>query len=106
MAVTRQGDDVQRESDDRRDPAVLAEGHDEPTNGLPMLDALEDGSLGGSHPPHHRPPGQPQPSIKDVAFGIEMGEVVDVEWRLGLADVNDHDLTVWIATADHDRWAS
>jgi hypothetical protein len=37
-----------------------------------------------------------------VAFGIEMGEVVDVEWRLGLPDVNDHDLTVWIATADHD----
>jgi hypothetical protein len=37
-----------------------------------------------------------------VAFGIEMGEVADVEWRLGLSDVNDHDLTVWIATADHD----
>jgi hypothetical protein len=47
-------------------------------------------------------PWPPQRSVKDVAFGIEMGEVVDVEWRLGLADVNDHDLTLWIATADHD----
>jgi hypothetical protein len=96
------GDGGQRKSDDQRDPAALSKGHDEPTNGPPMLDELEDDPLGGSHPPHHRPRGRPQPYIKDVAFGIELGEVGDLEWRPGLADVGYHDFIVWIATADHD----
>jgi hypothetical protein len=58
--------------------------------------------LGGSYPPHDRSLGRPKLSVEDVAFGIDLGEAVDVEWRLGLADVGDHDLMVWEATPDHD----
>jgi hypothetical protein len=81
---------------------VLTEDHQETTNGLPVPDELEDGPLLGSHPPHHRPSRRPTPSVEDVTFGIELGEAADVEWRLGLADVGDHDLVVWTATPDHD----
>ena len=81
---------------------ALTEDHNETTNELPVADELQDGPLLGSHPPHHRSPrGQPEPSVKDVAFGIELGEAADVEWRVGLADVSDHDLIVWTATPDH-----
>jgi hypothetical protein len=45
--------------------------------------------------------GRSRPS-RDVAFGIELGKAVDIEWCLGLPDVCDHDLTVWIAAAYHD----
>jgi hypothetical protein len=96
------GDGGQCQPDDGRHPLALTEGHDEPTNGPPVLDELQDGALGGAHPPHHRSPGRSQPSVKDVAVGIEMGEAPDVQWGLGLADISDHDLIVWIATADHD----
>ena len=36
----------QGQSDDRRDPLALMEGHDEPADGLPVLDELEDGPYG------------------------------------------------------------
>jgi hypothetical protein len=72
------------------------------TDGLALLDQLEDGPLGGSHPPHHRLLGGPIASVKDVAPAIELGEAVDVQWGLGLPDVSDHDLMVWEATPDHD----
>jgi hypothetical protein len=75
------------------------EGHDEPANRPPVPDELEDHPLGGSHPAHRRPPGRP--SVEEVAFGIEAGEVVDIQWRLVVADVGDHDLMVWVATPDH-----
>jgi hypothetical protein len=73
------GDGGQGESDDRRHPLALAEAHDETTNGLAVLDKLEDGPLGGSHPLHHRLLGRPKPSVKDVAFGIQPREAVDLE---------------------------
>jgi hypothetical protein len=95
------GDGGQGEPDDRRDPLALTEGDDERANGLPVLDQLEDGPLGGSHPPHHRAPGRPMPSVQIVAFGIELGEAFGVEGGLGLADVGDHDLMVGEATPDH-----
>jgi hypothetical protein len=76
------------------------EGHDEPADRLPVPDELEDRPLGWSHPPHRRSPGRP--SVEEVAFGIEAGEVVDVQWRLVVADVGDHDLVVRIATPDHN----
>ena len=41
------GDGGQGKPDDRRDPLALTEGHDETTNGLSVLDELEDGPLGG-----------------------------------------------------------
>ena len=82
---------------------ALTEDHKETTNGLPVPDELQDGPLLGSNPPHHRPPRrQPTPSVKEVTFGIELGEAAEVEWRVGLADVSDHDLIVWTATPDHD----
>jgi hypothetical protein len=95
------GDGGQRESDDRRCPSGLTEGHDETADGLRCWTRWRTAPWEGRT---HRTtdPWRPQPSVKDVAFGIEMGEVIDVEWRLRLADVNDHDLTVWIATTDHD----
>jgi hypothetical protein len=37
-----------------------------------------------------------------MAFGVEAGEVVDIQWRLVVADIGGHDLVVWIATPDHD----
>jgi hypothetical protein len=40
------GDGGQGEPDDRRDPLALPEGHDEPADGLPVLDQLEDGPFG------------------------------------------------------------
>jgi len=66
------------------DPLALTEGDDETADGLPVLDQLEDGPLGGSHPPHHRALGRPEPSVKDVALGVELGEVAGVHRRLGL----------------------
>ena len=72
---------------------ALTEDHKETTNRLPVPDELQDGPLLGSNPPHHRPPRrQPTPSVKEVTFGIELGEAAEVEWRVGLADVSDHDL--------------
>jgi hypothetical protein len=81
---------------------ALTEGHDEPADGLTVLDELEDGPVGGSHPPHHRPPRRPRPLVKDAPFGVEAGEAVQVEWGLGLADVGNHDLVVRIAAPDHN----
>jgi hypothetical protein len=78
------GDGGQGEPDDRPDPLALTEGDDETADGLPVLDQLEDGPLGGSHPPHHRALGRPEPSVKDVALGVELGEVAGVHRRLGL----------------------
>jgi hypothetical protein len=72
------GDGGQGEPDDRRDPLAPPEGHDETANGLAVLDQLEDGPLGRSHPPHHRARGRPEPSVQDVAFGVELGEAVGV----------------------------
>jgi hypothetical protein len=71
----------QGEPDARRNPLTLTEGHDEVANGLAVPDQLEDGPLGGSQPPHHRPSGRPELSVQDVAFAIELGETVAVEWR-------------------------
>jgi hypothetical protein len=96
------GDGGQRESDDRRYPIALTEDYKETANGLPVLDELEDGPLVGSHPSHHGPLEWPESSVWDMTFGVEMGEAVDVEWRLGLADVSDHDLIVWDAAPNHD----
>jgi hypothetical protein len=37
------GDRGQGQPDDRWEPAALAEGHDQPADGPPLLDELEDG---------------------------------------------------------------
>jgi hypothetical protein len=64
------GDVGQGEPDDRRDPLALTEGHDETTNGLPVVYELEHGSLVGSHPSHHRPVRRPQRTLGNAAFGV------------------------------------
>jgi hypothetical protein len=64
------GDGGQGKPDDRRDPLALTEGHDETTNGLSVLDELEDGPLVGSHSSHHQPVRRPQRSVGNAAFGV------------------------------------